>query len=73
MRAATNKNYGPPDVLRVTEQDRPTISWGLLRRTARYARPYLLMILAMLGLKIRSNTLRLCVVRANKSISLRSM
>lgn len=25
MRAATNKNYGPPDVLRVTEQDRPTI------------------------------------------------
>jgi ATP-binding cassette subfamily B protein len=32
------------------EQDRPSISWGLIRRTATYGRPYLGMILAMLGL-----------------------
>jgi ATP-binding cassette subfamily B protein len=32
------------------EQDRPSISWALIRRTATYARPYLGMILAMLGL-----------------------
>jgi ATP-binding cassette, subfamily B, bacterial len=32
------------------KQDRPAISWALIRRTAVYARPYLGSILAMLGL-----------------------
>jgi ATP-binding cassette, subfamily B, bacterial len=32
------------------KQDRPAISWSLIRRTAVYGRPYLGMILAMLGL-----------------------